>query len=419
MNDVDTMSTTPAAPDFRSADFLREHALWVMSFYGEQAVDASGGLYHFYLDDGTVYDRTTRHLVSATRFVVTHATAFELSGEERFRQRATDALAFIDQAFRDPASEGFHWIVQWAQGRSTPIDSTRHMYGLAFVMLAAARAHRIGIAGALALFESTFELAERRFFDARAGLYADDATRDWIVSGYRGQNANMHACEAMIAAFEATHDPRYLARGEALAQAVTIGLAAQAGGGIWEHYQVDARGHWTPDWDYNRHDCSNIFRPWGYQPGHFTEWAKLLCQLDRIRPQPWRVPRARELFDRAWRDAWDAEHGGLHYGTAPDGSVCDADKYHWVQAESLAAAALLALANDTRNEGGESRYWECYDRLWSYCWRHFVDHRQGAWFRILTRDNLKLTREKSPAGKVDYHDIGACYDVWRALQHPR
>ena len=52
---------------------------------------------------------------------------------------------------------------------------------------------------------------------------------------------------------------------------------------------------------------------------------------------------------------------------------------------------------------------------WSYCWRHFVDHRDGAWFRILTRENLNLTREKSPAGKVDYHDIGACYDVWRAL----
>jgi glucose-6-phosphate isomerase len=40
--------------------------------------------------------------------------------------------------------------------------------------------------------------------------------------------------------------------------------------------------------------------------------------------------------------AWDAKHGGLHYGFAPDGSICDAAKYHWVQAESLAAAALLA-----------------------------------------------------------------------------
>jgi len=398
-----------APPDFRSPAFLRDHALWVMSFYDDRCVDPSGGMFHYYLDDGTVYDRTTRHLVSATRFVVTHATAYELSGDERYRQRAAHALAFLEQAFRDREQEGFHWIVRWEDGRATPIDSTRQMYGLAFVMLAAARAHRIGLDGGLALLNSTYALAERRFFDAHAGLYADDATRDWVVSGYRGQNANMHACEAMIAAFEATQDERYLGRAASLAEAVTVRLAGLADGGIWEHYRLDERGDWTPDWDYNRHDRSNIFRPWGYQPGHFTEWAKLLCQLDGIRTQTWRLPRARALFDRAWREAWDAQHGGLHYGVAPDGSVCDGDKYHWVQAETLAAAALLGLAS------GDATDWSRYDELWAYCWRHFVDHCDGAWFRILTRENFNLTREKSPAGKVDYHDIGACYDVWRAL----
>ncbi|MFM2120763.1 MAG: hypothetical protein RL722_2231, partial [Pseudomonadota bacterium] len=34
------------------------------------------------------------------------------------------------------------------------------------------------------------------------------------------------------------------------------------------------------------------------------------------------------------------------------------------------------------------------------------------WHRILAPDNSGLTREKSPAGKVDYHTTGAC---WRAL----
>jgi glucose-6-phosphate isomerase len=107
-----------------------------------------------------------------------------------------------------------------------------------------------------------------------------------VLSPYRGQNANMHACEAMIAAFEATQDARYLQRAEALAHGITVRLAAATGGDIWEHHHAD----WTPDWDYNRHDHSNIFRPWGYQPGHFTEWAKLLCQLDALHPQPWHLP---------------------------------------------------------------------------------------------------------------------------------
>ena len=178
-------------------------------------------------------------------------------------------------------------------------------------------------------------------------------------------------------------------------------LASAAEGWVWEHYHAD----WSVDWDYNRHDRSNIFRPWGYQIGHQTEWAKLLLQLDALQPADWHLPCAQRLFDAAVERGWDTEHGGLYYGMAPDGSICDDGKYHWVQAESLAAAAVLAVRT------GDERYWQWYDRIWAYCWAHFVDHENGAWFRILHRDNRKSTREKSNAGKVDYHNMGACYGV--------
>lgn len=392
-------------PPFGDRAFLREHALWVMRFYGEQAVDPSGGLYHYFLDDGRVYDREQRHLVSATRFVVTHALAFELSGLPVYRERCGHALRFLEQAFEDRAAGGYHWTVRWRDGKAEPQDRTRHMYGLAFVMLAGARAAQAGVEGGRAVLQKAFALAERHFWEPQAGLYADEATADWQLGPYRGQNANMHACEALIAAFEATGERRYIERAETLAHGITVRLAEPHGGDVWEHYRSD----WSRDWDYNRHDRSNIFRPWGYQPGHFTEWAKLLCQLDEHLPQPWHLPRAEQLFDRAWAAAWDAQHGGMHYGFAPDGTICDAAKYHWVQAETMAAAGLLAVRT------GQARFRHAYHGQWAYCWQHFVDHQQGAWFRILTADNFNLTREKSPAGKVDYHDIGACFDVWRAL----
>ena len=44
-----------------------------------------------------------------------------------------------------------------------------------------------------------------------------------------------------------------------------------------------------------------------------------------------------------------------------------------------------------------------------------MDHRHGAWFRILEADNSKLTDEKSNAGKTDYHTTGACYAILQAL----
>jgi mannose/cellobiose epimerase-like protein (N-acyl-D-glucosamine 2-epimerase family) len=234
----------------------------------------------------------------------------------------------------------------------------------------------------------------------------------------------MHACEAMLAAFEATSERHYLERADRLACSVTHDLAGRAHGLIWEHYRADADGAWQPDWDYNRHDRSDIFRPWGFQTGHLAEWAKLLLTLERLTPgliasdpDNWRVRRARELFAAAVDHGWDRHHHGLVYGFAPRGDpasdtamvVCDGDKYHWVQAETLAAAALLG------ERTGEGGYWDWYDRIWAYAWNHMVDHVHGAWYRILTPDNRKISDDKSPAGKVDYHNIGACHEVLAAL----
>ncbi|RQP25426.1 AGE family epimerase/isomerase [Piscinibacter terrae] len=388
-----------------------------MAFYDGRCLDPTGGFFHFFKDDGTVYDRTTRHLVSSTRFVFTQAMAARRFGETKYLDATRHALRFLREAHRDPATGGYAWQLSWDNGRKTVLDATNHCYGLAFVLLAHAHAAMAGIAEARAGIAETFELMEQRFWEPANGLYADEATADWQVLPYRGQNANMHACEAMLAAYEATSDQRYLDRAAVLADSVTRRLAQHGKGMVWEHYRIDpATGGWTPDWDYNRHDKTNIFRPWGYQPGHHTEWSKLLLILDRHQPADWLLPRSQELFAAGTEHAWDTAHGGLVYGIADDEKhhgkmvVCDGDKYFWVQAESLATAALLALRT------GEGGYWDWYDRLWDYSWEHFVDHEHGAWYRILTPDNKKISDEKSPAGKVDYHTMGACYEVWAALE---
>jgi glucose-6-phosphate isomerase len=119
-------------------------------------------MYHFYFDDGRVYNATTRHLVSAALFVVTNVIAHELSGNETFKERAVHVLHSLETARFDAAHEGYHWTIAWQDGRGTPIDQTRHMYGLAFIMLAAAKAMQIGVPGAQNLLESTLSLAERR-----------------------------------------------------------------------------------------------------------------------------------------------------------------------------------------------------------------------------------------------------------------
>ncbi|MBX3608014.1 MAG: AGE family epimerase/isomerase [Piscinibacter sp.] len=398
--------------DFRSPEFLLGHIRHTLAFYDARCVDPSGGFFQFYKDDGSVYDRRTRHLVSSTRFVFNHAMAWRRFGLAGYQARVRHGLAFLRDAHAQPQG-GYAWQIDWQGGAATVQDGTQHCYGLAFVLLAHAHAVLAGVDEARAGLDATWALMELRFWEPAHGLYADEAAPDWQLSPYRGQNANMHACEANLAAFDATGDERFRQRALTLAESVTGRLAGLAGGLVWEHYRIGADGAWAVDWDYNRHDKTNIFRPWGYQTGHLTEWAKLLLQLERALPEgerpDWLAARARHFFDTAMARGWDAAHGGLVYGFDPDGAVCDGDKYFWVQAESFAAAALLALRT------GDAAYWQWYERLWAYAWQHFVDHRHGAWYRILAPDNAKLTDEKSPAGKTDYHTMGACYDVLRAL----
>ncbi|ACB32728.1 N-acylglucosamine 2-epimerase [Leptothrix cholodnii SP-6] len=412
------MTDTSAHPDFRSPDFLLGHIRHTLAFYDARCVDPSGGFFHFYKDDGTVYDHRTRHLVSSTRFVFNHAMAWRRFGAAvypDYQQRVRHGLAFLQQAHAQPQG-GYAWQIDWDGRRATVQDGTHHCYGLAFVLLAHAHAVMAGVDEARAGLEATFELMEQRFWEPAHGLYADEATpqqwQDGQVGPYRGQNANMHGCEAMIAAYDATRDAKYLQRALTLAESITQRQAALADGLVWEHYRAD----WSVDWDYNRDDKSNIFRPWGYQVGHLTEWAKLLMQLERHLPvnhrPAWLLSTAQRFFDTAMRHGWDAQNGGLVYGFAPGGEVCDADKYFWVQAESFGAAALLAVRT------GDEAYWDWYDRIWAYSWAHMIDHRHGAWYRIRTPDNRACSDEKSPAGKTDYHTMGACYDVLRGLGVP-
>ncbi len=422
------MSTPPETsppesvpPDFRSEAFLRTHVARTMAFYHPRATDPAGGFFHYFRDDGTVYDAAHRHLVSSTRFVFNYAMAYREFGntadlKRQYLEAVHHGLRWLREVHRDPRSGGYAWTLR----DGVPEDRTNHCYGVAFVLLAYAAALKAGVLDARAWMDETWALLEARFWEADAGLYCDEADADWNFSPYRGQNANMHMCEAMLAAYEASGERRWLDRALLLADRMTRRQAAKAGGLVWEHYDRD----WNVDWDYHRDDPKHLFRPWGFQPGHQTEWAKLLLILNRHVDADWLLPTARHLFDTALAHAWDERRGGLYYGFAFEGLrhgtamegpayVCDDDKYFWVQAESLAAAALLAART------GERRYWDWYDRLWGYSWRHFVDHRFGAWYRILDADNRKYGDEKSPAGKTDYHTMGACYEVLNAVRGGR
>ena len=390
---------------FIDPEFLARHIKDTLAFYHPHCVDKEGGFYHYFLDDGQVYDHQSRHLVSSCRFVFNYAMAAIAFDCPEYLPIITHGLDYIEQIHKNPKTKGYAWELK--ERGIVMVDDTNHCYGLAFVMLAHSVALKAGIDPSGDNIEQVWLLLEQHYWDDPFGLYRDEYNGDFsICDKYRGQNANMHMCEALLTAYEATLNEKFLSRAYTLAYNMCVRQANLGEGLIWEHYHSD----WQIDLQYNLDNPQHLFRPWGFQPGHQTEWAKLLLILHRHRPEAWMIEKAGYLFDKALACSWDQQYGGICYSFAPNGKVCDDDKYFWVQAESVAAAALLALAT------GEDKYWDWYNKIWEYAWNHMIDHQYGAWYRILDHQNNRYSTQKSPAGKTDYHTMGACYEVLRAMK---
>ena len=382
---------------FDSADFLNAHIQSILDFYEPRVVDQAGGFFQTFRDNGDVYDAPCRHLVSSSRFVFNYATAYRKYGKPQHREWALHGIDFLKKAHHQTSGH-FAWELR----DGVVADGRAMAYGHAFVMLAGASALRAGIEEGRLLVTQMWDFLEQSFWQPEYRAYADERDASLqTLHAYRGQNANMHICEALLAAFEATGDAHYLDRAEVLANRFARELANLNDGLIWEHYSRD----WQLDMQYNIDKPDDLFKPWGFQPGHHVEWAKLLLQLNAFRPDDWLVKRASELYQAAIDKGWDAEYGGLVYGFAPDGSFSDAHKYFWVHAEAFAAAWRLYRIT------GDERYQQDYQRIWGWSWRYLIDHQHGAWFRIRNRDGSPVDDLKSPPGKTDYHTMGACWDV--------
>ncbi|WP_138469203.1 AGE family epimerase/isomerase [Poseidonocella sp. HB161398] len=299
-------------------------------------------------------------------------------------------LAFLAERHRDPVHGGYAWSV--ADGEIA--DGTKLAYGHVFVLLAASSAKLAGFSAADALLADIAEVLEARYWDEAAGLYRDEFARDWQpFSAYRGMNANMHAVEAHLAAFEATGEAIWLARAGRILEFFTAQMAPRHGWRIPEHYSED----WQVDPDYAGNP---MFRPAGTTPGHSLELGRLLLQHWDLagRPESGAPERARQLIGTAVADAWLPE-GGFAYTLRADGTVDVADRYWWPVTEGIGAmAALLKLAPSAADEA-------LYRRFWQFAEAHFIDHDHGGWFP-----------EIDAAGRVAETQFRGKPDIYHALQ---
>ena len=199
--------------NFYDNDFLIDHCKQILKFYNGRIIDSSGGYFQNFYDDGTTFDKGFKQLVSSTRIIVNYANAAKVLNKPQYLTVAKHGLDFLENVHWQTTSQTYAWTLQDNQ----PMDMTQQAYGYAFVLLAYAAVRKAGIITCDDKLHQVYDLLEQRFWQAEYGLYADELNENGKLSDYRGQNANMHLCEAMIAAVEATNDQKFLDRAKTIA----------------------------------------------------------------------------------------------------------------------------------------------------------------------------------------------------------
>ncbi len=343
-----------------------------------------------------------QELITTTRLVHSYALA-QIAGRPDAAGIIDRGMADLWHRHRDQVHGGYAWGVD----ETGITDGIKLAYGHVFVLLAAATAKQAGHPDADRLLADVSHTIDRHFWDEDAGLMRDEFTQDWQpFSTYRGMNANMHAVEAMLTAYEATGEEVYLSRSRSILDFFVGRIAPAENWRLAEHY--------TQDWQIDRaYEGNPMFRPAGSTPGHSFELARLLLQMWDVsgRVGTEALTSARRLIDQALSDAWQPDLGGFIYTLAADGSVARSARYWWPVTEAIGAlAVLIKLDPQPQDEA-----W--YRRLWTFADKHLIDHERGGWFPELADDNTLAMDQFT--GKPDiYHALQAeLFPLTQGLSH--
>ena len=214
-----------------------------------------------------------------------------------------------------------------------------------FVILASCSRILAGRSGASQILQHPMEVYAKYFWNEEAGLSSDTWNTDFTVcEAYRGLNSNMHTVEAFLAIADTLEREEYRKRAGRIINQV-IRWAVGNNWRIIEHFSEK----WKQNFEYNRERPDDPFKPYGATPGHGAEWARLIIQWALLTFGDYRtealqyIEAAEKLYQRAKKDVWNVDGAsGLIYTTDWAGKSVVQDRYHWVLAEFIDTAAVLA-----------------------------------------------------------------------------
>ena len=313
MNEV--AGATAAAGRARS--WLTEKALPLWSTRG---FETRRGRFHERLAfDGSPLPQPGYRLMVQARQIAAFAQATLLGWFDGAPMAERAYASMVEAYYRTDGREGWIFSVDDA-GR--PRDSTRDLYGHAFVLYAMAWMHRLtGSRGPIALALETLAWIETGMVGCGSGFRDAVPERDAL----RRQNPHMHLLEAVLALWEATGDDRFAARATALADLFAERLFSPCGV-VLELFD----GEWSPVAATGR----NIV-----EPGHQFEWVWLLRWYQRLSGQSF-DGHVQMLLDHALNHGVLDGTGIVIDAVDETGRAVTQSRRSWTHAEAVKAMAV-------------------------------------------------------------------------------
>ena len=219
--------------------------------------------------------------------------------------------------------------------------------------------------------------------------------------------------EAYLAAAEATADPVWIDRAEAITLAVAR-MGSETSWRLGEYIDIETSSPvtqgeqgWAKKWEH----WSSTPVLEGVQIGTLLRWARLSIQVRAAlrslgrKPDDALLEAATEFFERARVDGW-RKKGYAGFVTSVgfehhEAEILDDRHFMWVACEGVCAAVSLAraLRDDGASEGEVEHYEHCYRS-----WLDFINDelivRPGQWLHVLSFDNQVIEESAPRSGDI-------------------
>jgi len=358
-----------------------DHCLPLWSREGWDA--ASGGFVDRLLEDGRADRLAPRRVFVQARQIYCYAKAAQMGWYPEGRQVALKGLEYFLARAKSP--DGKPGYVHRLSPDGAVLDAKRDTYDHAFVLLALATVYALDRdAQVRAEIDSLLSCMDSQLRSPHGGFL-----EGLPPSLPRRQNPQMHLFEAMIAAFDATHDLAFQNRAGDFYALFLANLYDK---------QTCALG------EYFEEDFSKI-EPVSVEPGHQAEWVWLLKGFERITGCPTGRPRA-DLMQTALRYC-DATTGCLVDEGDAAGNMRRYTRRLWPQTE-IAKAWIAQAESGEAGAADEAR--AALRRLE----RHYLSHPvAGGWYDQFDRDGKSLVAT-IPASSF-YHVLCAVTEAEQVL----